>query len=549
MPSFRNKSTIIQFLTKHQFLVFSFLIFVISSFVYSLHLSPSLYYDDWGQFANNFYHQKFPWFIPGFIRPLTFATYRFQTEIFGMNLQAIMIFRVFLLATHCWLFFVIFEKLSLFNSIFNFLCSLLIIFSPVDMTRMWVLLDPIMLICIQLYTICLIQYLKNHSLYLLALGILLGYGSLLYYEIQLGLLLSIPIILFIIEWKQTKNKNWWYLLPLFLGFSYVLFRLMESYLGYTSFHEAQHISVRYIVRQFLNGIICYFQGWSLPLQRDYSIRVAVITTISVVVLIFVFVFFRKGIEKEIDNANKRNLIIISAGGFFWLAGYFPFIIYGIPSYIHWFSSRAHNTSIPGFSIGLIAFCMFLGSLSPIKKNILSALAVIPFLIIGIMSQIAIQKEAKYLWNEYQSLWNGVFREIPDFVDNTHVVFVISPYRNELRYGEREFFTSASYNTELSKAIDMFYANQTIEAEFLYKDVEETDTPTLHENGIRNPPTYSGTIPYSEIIFIEFDRNNQKVKIIEDLEEEFGIINSLYNAEKHILRSPVREKTLRYIIAQ
>jgi hypothetical protein len=74
----------------------------------------------------------------------------------------------------------------------------------------------------------------------------------------------------------------------------------------------------------------------------------------------------------------------------------------------------------------------------------------------------------------------------------------------------------------------------------------TDTPVLTDTGIKNPPTYSGTIPYADIVFIEFDRSTGKVKVIRDLEKEFGIVDPTYDAKKHILHQPMTRDSLRYI---
>jgi len=242
-------------------------------------------------------------------------------------------------------------------------------------------------------------------------------------------------------------------------------------------------------------------------------------------------------------------MIFGFGCFFWLAGYFPWVAYGIPSSTHWFSSRVHNTAIPGSVIAIIIVFEIIGSLvrvSPIRKQILSTLLILPFLIIGSMSQIAIQRESKILWNDYRAMWKGIFESIPNIKNNPHIVLVITPDLGNLRYGEREYFTSASYNAEISKAFGMFYANDVLEGEFMYKNLELTDTPSLHENGIKNPPSYSGEIPYSDILFIEFNRDTKKVTVVRDLENEFGIKNSTYNADKFIDKKSLLKNTLRFI---
>jgi hypothetical protein len=146
------------------------------------------------------------------------------------------------------------------------------------------------------------------------------------------------------------------------------------------------------------------------------------------------------------------------------------------------------------------------------------------------------------------MWNGVFHAVPDFKGNPHVVFVISPFEKRPRFGEREFFTNASYNAEISRALAIFYANDSLEGEFMYKNAEINDTPTFCKDGIMNPPTYSGVIPFSQIVFIDYDRSTKKVHIVKDLKKEFGIDNSNYDAEKFINPKPMTRDSLRYILS-
>jgi hypothetical protein len=397
--------------------------------------------------------------------------------------------------------------------------------------------------------VCLIIFLERNYFWILLIGLFLGYGSLLYYEVQLGLLMAFPVFLFFYSCITEKNYNWWLSLPFILGIGYLLIRIFGSVIGLESFHSSQTISIIFILRQIRNAIVSFVGGWILPLQMDEEIRNSAFVIFLISLCIFFYHLLKYGFEKMNMKQMKRSLMIFGFGCFFWLAGYFPWVAYGIPSSTHWFSSRVHNTAIPGSVIAIIIVFEIIGSLvrvSPIRKQILSTLLILPFLIIGSMSQIAIQRESKILWNDYRAMWKGIFESIPNIKNNPHIVLVITPDLGNLRYGEREYFTSASYNAEISKALGMFYANDYLEGEFMYKSFELTDTPTLHENGIKNPPTYSGVIPYSDILFIEFDRDTKNVNVVRDLEKYFGIKNSLYNADKFIDDKPMARYSLRYL---
>jgi hypothetical protein len=306
----------------------------------------------------------------------------------------------------------------------------------------------------------------------------------------------------------------------------------------------------YLLRQLRNALICLFNGWLTPIKMDLAIGMAALWS-SIFSIIFIgYHYVRYGFEKDVINKLITMAALFGAGVLVWLAGYIPWVVYGIPSIIDWFSSRAHNTAIPGAIFALITIIYFLASLvqtNSQRKQIVMAVLVLPLLIVGVMSQITIQRENKILWNDYRMMWNGIFKEVPGITDQTHVVLVISPNPKIPRYGEREFFTSASFNGEITIALRVFYANDTLEGEFMYKNMELPDTPMLVERGIRNPPTYSGTIPYSDILFIEFNRDNKTVSVIQDLKRDFGIFDPFYMPEKHIERHPLSKPTLRYIL--
>jgi hypothetical protein len=534
------------------FFIYSGLLIIITGLIYGSNFSPALYYDDFKVFAYRFFTNDLPWFIPGFVRPLSYATFRLETELFGMNLTAHMIFRVCMLIIEGLLFFIILEKLKIFPSLINFICSLLILLSPIDMSRMWLAVEPLRLIFVLIYILGLIIYVEKKSIVALVLSLVFGFTLLLNYEAQLGLIILFPIFLFILQ-RFKENKSYYFLfLPLIPGIFYLLFRGFGPLFGITDFHSSQPITLIYLLRQIRNGLVCHFTGWILPVGRDENIRNLTIFTSILSLLFYIFHVIQFGFEKFNKRTIKRAFFLCGIGFLFWLAGYFPWIAYGIPSYMNWFSSRAHNFAVPGAVIVFIGIIDFLGSIvlvSNNRKQLIFAFLTLPFLVIGAMSQIAIQKETKILWNDYKVMWNGIFEVVPNLNDNTHVVLVISPYNPNLRYGEREFITSASFNTEVSLSLVMFYANDKLEGEFMYKNFEVTDTPTLHENGIKNPPTYSGTYPYSEILFIEYDRETHKVSVVRDIEKEFGIIDPTYNADNHIDITTMKKRSLRYIFAE
>ena len=534
---------------KPSLFIFSGLVVIIIGLVYSSSFSPALYYDDFKVFAYRFFTNNLPWFIHGFVRPLSYATFRLETELFGMNLSAHIIFRICLLIIQGLLFFVLLEKLRIFSSLMNFICSLLIVLSPIDMSRMWLSIEPLRLVFVLVYMLGLVVYIEKKNIIAFVLSLIFGFTLLFNYEAQLGLILLFPIFLFFRQ-RIIEKKNFYLLfLPFLLGIIYLLFRVLGPFFGITDFHSSQSITLIYLLRQLRNGIVCHITGWILPAVSADGIKYITLFTCILSITFYIAHVFKFGFERLSQRSLKRIFLICFTGFLFWLAGYFPWIAYGIPSYMNWFSSRAHNFAIPGaifIIVGIIDFLAASVKVNDHRKQMISAFLALPFLVIGVMSQMAIQKETKVLWNDYKTMWNGIFEVIPNLQNNPHVVLVISPYKPDLRYGEREFFTSASFNSEVSLALSMFYANDKLEGEFMYKNLEIKNTPIMNDKGIKNSPTYSGTIPYSEVLFIEYDRETQKVKIIRDIEEEFGIIDPSYDTNKYIHLNLPAVKTLRYI---
>jgi hypothetical protein len=452
-----------------------------------------------------------------------------------------------LLSIHCFLFFLLFERLKLFPQLVNFAASLLIIFSPIDMTRMWMLLDPLMMICIQIYTLCFIEFIQRKSYGYLIAGLIIGYGTLLYYEIQLGLLLVIPAIIFLYFRINEKEKLYSSLFAISLGLVYLLFRILGTFFGLSTFHSSNPISVKFLIRQLINGLLNFIDGWSKPIIIDPVIRAVFIISLVICLITLIFFVIKYGFANVSRSENQKNLSILGAGIILWLAGYFPFIAYGLAPYIHWFSSRSNNPIIPGTVILFISILMIIVSLINIsekKKEIFVFLMTIPFIATGILAQMDIQKETNILWKDYRLMWNGIFYDVPDIKENPHIVLVISPYKENLKYGERDFFTAASYNVEISRAFAMFYDNTQIEAEFMYKDKEVKETPVLTKDGIKNPPTYSGLIPYRDILFIAFDRSTGETHVINDLKTELGIENDQYYPDRFIDTNHGKEFNMR-----
>ncbi|NMB54067.1 MAG: hypothetical protein GYA15_05145 [Leptolinea sp.] len=526
------------------------IVFLLTGIVFSIHFSPSLYYDDWNHFAYNFYKGTLPWFMPDFIRPLTYFPLRLETSLVGMNLPVLTVIHITLLALEAFLFYLLLEKLRLFPTILNALAALLIIFSPMDMTRMWLLISPGMMICVLIYMLSLVHFIEKQNWLVFVAGLIVGFVTLLYYEIQLGLMIIFPAALFLLTRIRQRKNEWWMLFPIFLGIDYLVFRMLGISMGGASFHTSQSITMIYILRQVRNALLCLFNAWYLPVKTDIVIGLIAIWSTVFAVLFVAYQYVRSGFEKDVRSKFLKAACIFMSGIFIWLAGYIPWLAYGIPSIMDWFSSRAHNTAIPGTVICLCALLYFLAEIprvSPSRKQGLMIALAIPFLLTGALSQTTLQYENKLLWNDYRKMWNGFFAAVPNIKNDTHVVLVISPNPEKPRFGEREFLTSASFNVEISRALNIFYANNTLEGEFMYKHMELPDTPVMTDHGIRNPPTYSGAIPYDEILFIEFDRVSGKVKVIRDLRNEFGIPDPAYNADRHIDNRPLDKPTLRYIV--
>lgn len=525
------------------------LVFLLTGLVFSLHFSPSLYYDDWNHLAYNFFTNKLPWFMTDFVRPLSYTPLRLETTLFGLNLPVLTGIHILLLSLESLLFFIFFQKLKLFPVGLNSIAALLIMFSPMDMTRMWLLISPLMMIMVLIYMICLIDYAEKRNAWVLGVGIIIGFVTLLYYEIQLGLIIVFPVLLFLLMRTREKKSNWWLLLPVLLGGIYLVFRALGLASGTAKFHESQSITIIYLLRQIRNAVLCLFNAWYLPVRDDFIIGLAVVWSAIFAVIYAVYQYAHYGFEKKITPLLRTSGILLGSGILVWLAGYIPWIVYGIPSAMDWFSSRAHNTAIPGAILSLIAIIYFLASIAHVsstRKQLIMAVLSLPFLLTGMLTHTTLQEENQHLWSEYRTMWKGIFTEVPGIRDGTHVVLVIAPNPERPRFGEREFLTSASFNVEISRALSIFYGKDTLEGEFMFRDMELPDTPTLHDRGIRNPPTYSGTIPYGEILFIEFDRLAKKVKVVTDLKDEFGIFDPVYDADRHIERRPLAKPNLRYI---
>ena len=119
------------------------------------------------------------------------------------------------------------------------------------------------------------------------------------------------------------------------------------------------------------------------------------------------------------------------GGAFWIAGYIPIIALYSPS-LYGNASRVNSFAIAGASLMLVSVVAIIATLlarSISQIRFLSTAILLPFIIAGVFVQLQVNKERQIAWETQKTIWNGVFRTIPNIKDEKSIVIVIPGYEH------------------------------------------------------------------------------------------------------------------------
>ena len=464
-----------------------FVIILAGLLVFGLFFAPALYYDDWQLLVGRFYQGLTPWINPGFSRPFRETIWKALITLFGFNPGPILAANIAIHICTALLLYHLFITIQPGKTHLALAFALLSMLYPADKTRMWMVQLTLGWTLGCLGALLLYHNCRTGKAWLLA-GVVLCYAyAYLEYEAPLGILTTWGLLLMVytfpVFWPPARRISWrrwsFLALPLLVFASYLFYRLVwVNLVGIGGFHQVKTAEVALLLGNLWTGFQVLAWGWIEPLHALFPEPRISSLILGVSILFMLWAGLSWGISlllarrrawaavasEERRQSRVRAFFTILAGLFLTASGYFPFITYAPPG-IDFFSSRFNGYALVGASllvVGLADLLTWSLVRRPRQAAFLFSLLIMPFILLGAGSEMAVQRQTQALWLEYRQMWQGIFTAAPGIQDNSTVVLVIShtPCK-PTAYGERPFFYSNMANWELNDAFNAFYGTRKI----------------------------------------------------------------------------------------
>ena len=547
-------------------------IIVAGVLIFGLFFSPMIYYDDWNGFVGRYYFHLTSWIRPTFSRPFMETSWKLLISIFGFAPVPFLISNIVIRITTALVIYHIFKEIRPTRPDMGLAFALLTLVYPANQTRMWLVLIFLGWVLGCFCAWLLYRYSRNGKVWLLLI-VALGYAyAFLEYEGTLGILTAWGVLLMLYTFpalnppgKRISWLRWAGLgMPLVLFGAYLFYRLDLIYMiGLRGFHQIKAADPLSLMQNLAAGAYALSYGWIKPLHA--LVPGSQIRWLVSIALILMAIWFLLGwrwsvyqarrhswlpvSEDERRYAIRQSLFTCAAGLVLSIAGYFPFIAYAPPG-LDFFSSRFNIYAVVGASlllVGLVDLLAWAVVRNTRQAAMLFSLFILPFIIVGTGSELAIQRQTQLLWQEYRQMWQGIFRAAPGLQDNAAVVLVVAHTScNPVEYGERQYFFSAIANLELTNALNAFYGTQHISADFVYQGCDLPNQVRFKRAGFNNPPSYDGLQPYKQAVILIYDRQTRQVRLADTLKDVTGFDAPEYQPLQWITSGPGPNQ-MRYLV--
>lgn len=538
---------------------------------FGLFYAPVIFSDDWWRLIGAFNFDQLHWIIPADSRPFDLFFYKLLFSVFGMNLHAFYLVKLFLICLVSIQLYFLFARILPQYRVTAFAFAAIYLIYPADQTRMWLtMLSPGWVLTI-FYGWLLYEYMQRGSKGALMGAVVCFSLPLLEYEGQLGVAVAWCLLLFYLSSRQTPGKPRFALLtPLVIGLIYGMWKLF----GPTLFHIYDKYTSRILfqplvlIERLLRGLSFLVIGWvdfmhywlwkpvSSPLlNRPDKVDLLLLLVLMMVVLfigrITAWITRKPASTPEITpevrcNGWKTHAKLVLIGFGLACAGYIPVIAIGRPR-LDLVPSRFNFFAILGAALMLVGL---LGLLSwwwarrlDQQAKIMLALT-LPFLLVGISSSVKVQWEAQKNWYVQKAILRAFLQIAPGLADRTKVIFVITGYEDR-DYAKRTPFVG---DWEVSNAIQVLYNNQTLSADLYMPKRHDLPQARFLSYGVENDPFSTGATPYDRILVVIWDTATQQLHVASNLQKELGVSWQIpdYTPDRLILQnSPIAP--LRYLV--
>ncbi len=548
------------------------LIVVVNLIAFGLFFEPALFVDDWSQGINRVVLNNARWLDLSNRRPLLFTPFLIQSRIFGLNIVAYYLVLWFFHILVAGLLYGILNRFSLMRRYSaGIMVSLLFLVYPTNYTNMWLTTIHIFYAAVLTlgYGYLLLLYTEKGNWLVFVLAILCLVISFGFYEAQLGIACAWALILIVICSKVSLSRRVSLLIPIVIGGAFMLWRtlgyqtvgILDPYLSHIQ------ITPKTILSDLILGFkVSLVWGWTTTLQylfpwlpdAKYGVLFLAGIVICLVLLIRYLTFTRISrkdskityLPPNRTSSSIRFFIYASLFGLILLmAGYIPIITLYEPN-LSGLGSRVNLFAGIGSAIFFASILMILSMLlakSQQQIRILFFASVSPLIILGIMTQVSVQRATQVAWREQQNIWAELFTIAPGFKDRTTVLFILPGYQDRVGYKNWQR-TPFSASWEVSSGIRLLYNNPTLSADVVFPEFVGATEPILTTQGIVD--RFTGELqPYSQVVAYYYDHGMGSLQQLNELPVELveGATNPIKLEAGRILSTNVVETTLRWLV--
>jgi hypothetical protein len=520
--------------------IFSILILAgIGLLSYWQYYVPAIYTDDWTSFIGRLIKGYLPWVDWYSTRPLEALPRTLLYYLFGININAyyIVLFSLNLLAAV--IFYILLLRLFPENRLYSLITAAIFLVYPTDYTHMWLTMIHIRTaVCLTLlYAILILDFSISGKWYLLILSSVLLILSLGFYEAQLGIALTWVFMLLLFIKFQGFYKVFGLIIQFLIGGFFTIWRTLGiRAMGINDHYGSKvNLNLHSLLDSFFSGFkidliwgwtttIQYYSPWHLSNKSAFLLLVALIIIIYITGFLIVPLVKRSHeqlfrISSKKDNV-KPFVISMIIGLVLIPAGYIPITFIVIPN-LSGLASRVNIFASLGSAIFLTSIIM-IGSLFFSKNknrlNYLFLASMTPFIILGALTQISVQYATNIAWNEQKMIWKDLVKIVPDFKDNTLVLFILPGYNERIGFTNWQR-TPLSSPWGASSALELLYNNPTLTAEVTLPDLTGDNEPILTPQGVMDK--FTGILtPYSRTVSFIYNRSEGRLSQINELPIEY-----------------------------
>ncbi len=536
---------------------------VIAAIAYGTFYAPILYSDDWSLMIGRWYNGSLNWFDLNELRPLFKARIKILYAIFGLNIHAFYIVLWGLNVLNAIQIYFIAHRFLPRNTPIAFSIAAIILVYPADFTHMW-------LTMIQVRVVVTLTLLYAHLLLIYAdtgrwialfgslLCLVVSFGM---HEVQFGVTMIWCLLLVFMKrgmlWKSLLPL----LSPLVIGFAFTLWHAVgTSLLGVRETQRYVNDIVftpSVMIQRLLKGFQIMVWAWIEPLMLGFSLNIWQ----AFVVILFTVIFCSLMAYSIIRIYNKKSrnvslthnqyvsqlrifVMMMLVGPIFIAVGYIPVITLFQPSLFP-IGSRVNLFPLMGATVTLVSMMAVVVMNLRRKQPEINAMmlgAITPLVLLGIMVQLQAQYEDRLSWQEQKQIWHEFFELVPDLKRETDVFFIFFEQKEQdfsLRRTKRRIPFHGT--GDVSAALNILYGSYALYANITSKEL-------LLEEGVKN--YYSGKItPYDHTVFVAYDGDPKRLRIVEDLETE-GVVDfsiPTYTPYEHIIETPATSVSFRWLV--